>query len=119
MDGGIARKPADLRWLVTPAVALGVLGLGILLWHYQGDYQARQQAQAAKREAWLAALRGEEEARRMETERQAAKVRTIERVGQLYREIDGLSQLGDHVQTSFRERLRVLKSSEPKSQATP
>ena len=119
MDGRISRSPASSRWLVTLVAGLGVLGLGIMLWHYQVNYQARQQAQAAKREAWHASLRNEEESRRTETERQAAKAKTIERVGRLYREIDSLTQLGEHVQTSLRERPRVLKGNEPKSQATP
>jgi len=119
MDGGIARKPAASRWLLTLMVGLGVLASVVVLWRYQVEYQARQQAQATEREARRAALYVEEEARRMEAGRQAARVKTIERVGQLYREIDNLSQLGEHVQTSLRDRPRVLKGSEPKSQATP
>lgn len=108
MDGGIARKPTGSRWLLTVMVGLGVLVTVVALWRYQVDCQVRQQAKAAEREA-----------RRMEAERQAARVRSIARVSQLYREIDNLSQLSDRVETSLRDRPRVLKDSAPTSQVTP
>jgi hypothetical protein len=119
MDGRIARKLAGSRWILTLAVGLGILALVIGLWRLQVESHSRQRAQAAEREARLAALCVEEEARRMEAERQAAKVKTIERVGQLYHEINNLTQLGDRVQTSLRDHPRMLKSSEPESQSTP
>jgi hypothetical protein len=119
MDGGITRRLTGSRWRLTLMVGLGVLVTVIVLWRYQIDYQARQQANAAEREARLGVLRAQEEARRMEAERQAAKVRSIARVSELYREIDNLSQLSDRVETSLRGRLRVLKDTVPKSQVTP
>ncbi|MGO9465776.1 MAG: hypothetical protein ACLQVF_16680 [Isosphaeraceae bacterium] len=119
MDSGIARKSAVSRWLLTFMVGLGVLASVSGLWCYKLDYEARQRAQAADREARLAALRAEAEAQRVQAERQIAKVKSAERVGQLYREIDNLTHLGERVQTSLRHRPRTLESSEQQPQVTP
>jgi hypothetical protein len=86
------------------------------LWRYKLDYEARQRVQATEREARLAALSVKVE--RMQTERHFAKVKSAARVGQLYREIENLSHLGEQVQTSLQRRPRILKSSEPQSEMT-
>jgi hypothetical protein len=119
MDGGIAGKPGVSRRLWTLMVGLGVLLSITVLWRCQVHYQARQQKEAAKREARLAAFRMEEEARQMEAERKAAKARAIARVSRLYREINNLTQLSDQIETSLRERPRVLGENASTSQATP
>jgi len=98
---------------------LGVLASVIVLWCYKLDYEARQRAQATEREARLAALRAEAEVQRMQAQRQIAKVKSAERVGQLYREIDNLTHMGEQVQTSLQRRPRMLKSSEQRPQITP
>jgi hypothetical protein len=119
MNSGITRKSAVSRWSLTFMVGLGALASVIALWCYKLDCEARQQAQAAQREARLAALRAEAEAQRIQAERQIAKVKSAERVGQLYREIESLSHMSEQVQTSLQRRPRMLKSSEPRSQMTP
>jgi len=119
MDGKIARKSAVSRWSLTLMVGLGVFALVIVLWCYKLDSEARQRAQAMEREARLATLRAEAEARRIQAERQTAKVKSAERVGQLYREIENLSHIGDQVNTSLQRRPRMLKDNEPRSQNTP
>lgn len=119
MDGGIPRKAAGSRWLLALLVGLGVLVSGTVLWRVQVDYRARQQAQAEQREARIEALHAQEEARRMEAQRHAAKARSIARVSQLYREIDNLTQLSDRVETSLQRRPRLLKATESKLQAMP
>ncbi len=119
MDGGIARKSTASLWSLTFMVGLGVLASVSGLWCYKVDYEARQRAQSAKREARLAALRAEAEAQRVQAERQIAKVKSAERVGQLYREIDNLTHLSEQVQTSLQHRPRMLENSEPRPVTTP
>jgi hypothetical protein len=118
MDGGIVRKLAASRWVATSIVGLVVLVSVIVLWHCQVD-RARQRAQDTEREARLATLRAQDEAQRMEVERQTTEVKAVERVSQLYREIDNLTQLADHVQTSLQRRSRVLKETDAKPRVTP
>ena len=81
MDVRTANKPASSRWWLAMIAGLGVLGSVIMLWHYQVDYQTRQRLQAAEREARLAAFRAEAEAKQLEAERQAARIKSRERVG--------------------------------------
>ncbi len=119
MDGGKARKSAASRWSLTFMVGLGVLASVSGLWCCKLDYEARQRAQSAQREAHLAALRAEAEAQRKQAERQIAKVKSAERVGQLYREIDNLTHLSEQVQTSLQRRPRMLENGEQQPQITP
>ncbi len=119
MDSKIARKVAVSRWSLTLMVGLGIFASAIVLWRYQVAYQARQRSQAAEREIRLAALRAEAEAQRLQAERQMAKVKSAERVGQLYREIENLSHLSDQVESSLQPRPRMLKSSKAPFQKMP
>jgi hypothetical protein len=89
-----------------------------MLWRSYVGYETRQRAKAAAREARLAVLRAEDEAHRREAERQAAKAKTIERIGQLYREIDNLTGLGERVQTSLAPAPRMLQGDETKTKVT-
>jgi len=119
MSSSIARKSGGSHWRLILAVGSSIVVLVIVLWRFQLDYQARQRAKASEREARLVALRTEAEARRTRVEQQAAKVKSVDRVGQLYREINKLSQLGERVETSLQLPPRELQSSRPKPQATP
>jgi hypothetical protein len=117
MNDIIARKPAISRRLWILTALSGMLAV-FMLWRSHVEYQARQRAKATERQARLATLRAEDDARRIEAERQAAKARTIERIGQLYREIDNLNQFGDRVQTSLVPTPRMLQGDENKAKVT-
>jgi hypothetical protein len=119
MDGKLAMKSAVSHWSFTFRVGLGVFASVIALWGYKLNHEAQERARTAEREARLATLRAEAEAQHVQAERQIAKVKAADRVGQLYREIDNLSQIGDRVQTSLQRRPQLLKSSETQSQVLP
>jgi hypothetical protein len=117
MDGGLAKRSAVSRWSLRVMVGLGVLASVTALWCYKLDYEARQRAQAAAREARLNALRAE--AQRTQTEMRAAKVKSAERVARLYREIEDLGHIDEQVQTSFQRPPRMLENTKPRSEPTP
>jgi uncharacterized protein HemX len=99
MDGRGTRKFTISVQSLMFAVGLGALVLALFVWH--NESQARQRAEAEQREARMATVRAEAEAQRVAAERQAARIKGAERVTQLYREIERLSQMGEHLQTSL------------------
>ena len=116
MDIGMIKRAAvSHRWLVLTA-GLGVIVSVGILWRYQLEFQAQQRRAASERERRLVAMRAEAEAKaeaqRIQADRKAARVKSSERVGQLYREIDKLTHLGEEVQTSLQQQPRRLGSSE-------
>jgi len=119
MDTGIARKSAVSRWPLTLIVGFGVLASVIGLWCFKVDHEARLRAQSAEREARLAVLRAEAEVKRRDAERQIAKAKSTERVGQLYREIDHLTHLAERVQMPPQHRPQTLESSDQQPRTTP
>jgi hypothetical protein len=123
MDGGmIKRAVVSRRWVVFTA-GLGVIVSVGILWRYQLDLQAQQREAASERERRLVAMRAEAEAKaeaqRIQAERKAARVKSTERVGQLYREIDKLTHLGEEVQTSLQQQPRRLASGVEQSPKAP
>ena len=118
MSGKRTNKSAVSRRLSALVVGSGFFASAIGLWIYKRDYDAQQQTLAAEREARLAALRTEAEAKRIQAERRAGRTKSAERVGQLYREIENLNHLGDKVQMSRERQLRMLETNELQSKVT-
>lgn len=99
MNDGKGRNLGGLNrsWVLTIALCALLLGsLSWNVWQYRVVGEQRRQAVAAERTAIAKADEAKQEAEQTKL-RKAKAAKTEERVQELYREINGLTQVNEHI----------------------